>query len=64
VLPPQTGINREGEVVDLGTELSLLEKSGSHYRQRGRHVVASSERYQRRAHEVDRRRREPHQHSK
>jgi recombination protein RecA len=25
------GINREGEVIDLGTELGLLQKSGSHY---------------------------------
>src|SRR6478752_1321332 len=38
------GINREGEVVDLGSELMLLEKSGSHYLLGGERIGQGRER--------------------
>jgi recombination protein RecA len=38
------GINREGEVVDLGSELGLLEKSGSHFSLGGERIGQGRER--------------------
>jgi len=38
------GINREGEVIDLGTELGLLEKSGSHFLLAGERMGQGRER--------------------
>jgi recombination protein RecA len=39
-----SGISRAGEVLDMGTDLGLVEKSGSHFNFRGEHIAQGRER--------------------